>query len=357
MPVLNLYHLTFPHGLHIGRGGVESIEETLDYIPSDTLFSALLDTWVHLGKQVDEILRSSSTPIFRVTSAFPFAGKVRFYPKPVDLRALFSEKMLQGEGAGKRLKGIRWISEGLLEKSANGLFLDEFLFPEDEDEEPKSGVALQGGAYWLLDEEVPSLPQSMQMERSKHAVVRRKIVSHDQIVPRVTVDRVSSATILFQSERLIFNKDCGLWFGAVGQISPLSELLAVLGDSGIGGERTAGYGSFIVDLITEREFTAPKTRAYLLSRYHPSNTEVDLLKNESSTYRLVNISGWLRTPHNTPAQRRKNIWMVTEGSLISGNPHGDAAEVSPEYENTDKKFPHAVYRSGFALGFEWKVKI
>lgn len=356
MPALNLYHLAFPHGLHIGRGGIESIAETLDHIPSDTLFAALLDTWIHFGKQVEQILPSSDAPLFRVTSAFPFAGKVRFYPKPADLRALFSEEALKAEGAGKRMKKIRWISEGLLEKAAGGESLDAYLFPEDEDEEPQSGVALQGGAFWLLEEEIARLPKTMQAERGKRFAMRRKRVAEAQTAPRVTVDRISSASNLFQSERVTFSEDCGLWFGAMGQTENLPEILAALGDSGIGGERTAGYGAFKITAMEKKEFAEPQTRAYLLSRYHPAAYEIGLLKNEESAYRLESISGWLRTPQNVAAQRRKSVWMVAEGSLIAGTPQGDAAEVSPDYENKAEKFPHKVYRPGFAVAFEWKSR-
>ncbi len=358
MPQLTIYHLTFPHGIHIGTGGVESVEESRESVPSDTLFAALLDTWRHLGRDVNELLPESGEPAFRVTSAFPFAGGVRFYPKPVDLRELFKEEMLKAESAGKRLKKIRYISETLLLKAAGGEYLDGFLFPEDENEDPKTGIALQGGVFWLLPEEVKDLPEAWRLPEKDWWLLRRKKVYDTQTAPRVTVDRVSSTSNLFQSERVIFNTGCGLWFGAVGQTSSLVELLTVLGDSGLGGERTAGYGHFTVARTdpVQREFPALQSSAYLLSRWHPKADEVSLLPN--SAYKLEAVEGWLRTPENAAAQRRKRLWLVAEGSLIAGNPQGGAVNVRPEYDaKSGETILHPVYRPGFALALDWKRKV
>jgi len=356
MPDLTIYHLTFPHGVHVGRG-VESLEDTLDYIPSDTLFAALLDTAAHLGWEVDRLLPPDGAPTFRVTSAFPFAGKVRFYPRPVDLNALLSEKLLKAESAGKRLKKIRYLSEKLLQKAANGEYLDSDLFPEDEYEDPKSGIAMQDGALWMLKEEVQDLPEEWRLPAEKWWTLRRKKVFATQTAPRVTVDRVNSASNLFQSERVIFAEGCGLWFGAVGQISDLPALLTALGDSGLGGERTAGYGHFTWRQVGVLPLSEPQSRAYLLSRWHPAETEIALLQNEASAYKLEAVEGWLKSPAAVAAQRRKRLWMVTEGSLIAANPQGDAADVRPEYEAAaGETIPHPIYRAGFAVTLDWKPK-
>lgn len=355
MPQLMIYQLTFPRGLHVGAGGVESVTDSLDYVPSDTLFAALLDTWRHLGKDVATLLSSEGIPAFRVTSAFPFAGNVRFYPKPVDLRALFSKVTLRNEGAGKRLKRIRYLSETLLLKAANGALLDDDLFPEDEYEDPKTGIALQGGQFWLSVEEVTSLPLWMQVSKDKYWLLRRKKVFDSQTAPRVTVDRINAASNLFQSERVLFNEGCGLWFGAVGECSTLPELLTTLGDAGLGGERTAGYGHFTYTDLAQ-DLPDPQERAYLLSRWHPQDkSEVALLQSSNSAYKLAAVGGWLRTPDPAAAQRRKRVWLVAEGSLIDGNPQGNVADVKPEYDaKSGETIPHPIYRSGFAVALNWK---
>jgi len=365
MPQLTIYHLSFPYGLHIGAGGVESLEDTLETIPSDTLFAALLDTAVHFGWEVSRLLPENGAPAFRVTSAFPFAGGVRFYPKPVDLRELFSPEKIKDFGAGKNIKKIRYLSEALLERARTGDVLDDEL-KKDSDDEWACKFSLQGGTFWLTEAEISALPESMRFytdkangteqkkERPTEAVMRQKVFEK-QTAPRVTVDRVSSASNLFQSERILFSEGCGLWFGAAGQVGDLSHLLTALGDAGLGGERTAGYGYFTFEPRGALEFDDPQTCAYLLSRWHPKEGEIACLKD--SAYKLQAVEGWLRTPENAAAQRRKRLWMVAEGSLIAGNPQGDAPDVKPEYDaKSGETIQHPVYRPGFALALDWKRK-
>lgn len=367
MPQLTIYHLTFPRGIHIGAGGVESVEESRESVPSDTLFAALLDTWRHLGRDVKDVLPEGGEPAFRVTSAFPFAGGARFYPKPVDLRELFTEDKIKEFGAGKNIKKIRYLSEVLIERARTGKYLDDELV-KDSDGEWKCKFSLQGGALWLTEAEIEQLPRSIlfykekvngeerEIRRPVEAVMRQTVFA-SQTAPRVTVDRVNSASNLFQSERVIFNEGCGLWFGAVGQTGSLSELLTVLGDSGLGGERTAGYGHFTWEAKGELSLNAPKSAAYLLSRWHPEADEINLLQ-KNSAYKLEAVEGWLRTPENAAAQRRKRVWLVAEGSLIEGNPQGGAADVRPEYDaKSGETIPHPVYRPGFALSLDWKRKV
>lgn len=366
MPQLTNYHLTFPRGIHIGAGGVESVAESRESVPSDTLFAALLDTWIHLGGDVNELLPQGGEPAFRVTSAFPFAGGVRFYPKPVDLRELFSPEKLKDFGAGKNIKKIRYLSEALIERARAGNYLDDEL-KKDSDGEWACKFSLQGGALWLTEAEIKELPESIlfyaenvngkeqKKERSMEAVMRQTVYA-SQTAPRVTVDRISSASNLFQSERTVFNQGCGLWFGAVGQINNLSHLLTILGDSGLGGERAVGYGHFTYQTQKTLNFPDPQTCACLLSRWHPRVDEATLLQN--SAYKLEAVEGWLRAPGNTAAQRRKRLWLVAEGSLVAGNPQGDAADVRPEYDaKSGETIPHPVYRPGFALALDWKRKV
>lgn len=365
MPQLSLYHLTFPHGLHIGRGGVDSMYESLEYVPSDTLFAALLDIWMHQGRDVGEILpQEGGPPAFTVTSAFPFAGSVRFYPKPVDLSVLFSSTRLAEFGAGKNIKKIRYLSEKLLERASAGAVLDNDI-QKDKEGEWVCKYSLQGGTFWLTEEEINSLPENIlsywewekgvkvQKKRPLSAVCGQAVYAF-QNVPRVTVDRVNSSSNLFQSGRVMFNQGCGLWLGVVGQVQNIPDLLRLLGEGGLGGERTAGYGAFTFTQEPKKEFRSPSGGyAYLLNRWHPANEiEISFLKKGETSYKMVAVSGWLLSPGHA-SQRRKRIWLVGEGSLIAGNPLGDVANVCPDYEGKPG-VSHPLHRAGFALALDWK---
>ena len=151
MPQLTSYALHFRGGLHIGTRGV-TLEEAGVSIPSDTLFSALLQSWMLVGGDIEKFVapffKTPADAPFRLTSAFPFAGELRFYPMPLDLTRLFEAVSL--EKRSKSLKKIRYFSEGLLQRALKGEKLDSWLFPEDEKDTHSKGLALQGGALWLL---------------------------------------------------------------------------------------------------------------------------------------------------------------------------------------------------------------
>ena len=90
MPELTPYTLQFKGGLHVGTRGV-NLEEAGVSIPSDSLFAAILSTLRLTGESVDDFANVyTADPPFLLTSAFPYAGGVRFYPMPADAARLFS---------------------------------------------------------------------------------------------------------------------------------------------------------------------------------------------------------------------------------------------------------------------------
>ncbi|MEW6716440.1 MAG: type III-A CRISPR-associated RAMP protein Csm4 [Chloroflexota bacterium] len=367
MPKLTPYYLTFRSGLHVGKGA-ESLEGSRESVPADTLFAAMLDVLYHLGGDVDTFAKPFTSqppdPPFLHTSAFPFACRVRFFPLPVDLRRLFTSQVLDDFNWNKPLKRLRYFSEGLLRKALTGEKLDEWLFPIDEHAEPENGAALQGGTLWLTKEEIDDLPHNFHRCPGRLHSLRRLNLWRSQSVPRVTVNRISSASSIYYAQRVIFTKGCGLWFGVewreaqIGNFSytdAFEKILKSLSESGLGGERTAGYGGFNYQKGGDFSFSDPASGglAYLLSRYHPKETEIaPVFKDERAAYRLEAVGGWLRTPGGA-AQRRKRLWLVTEGSLLPGAPAGDVSDVRPKYQNSTGDFPHPVYRSGLAVTIGW----
>ena len=377
MPTLTPIRLTFAGGLHVGTRGV-NLEEADVSIPSDTLFAALLDGWRRLGQNPERFaapfVADPSDPPFLLTSAFPLAGDVRFFPVPVDAARLFNAGTIGTRG--KSIKRIRYLSEGLLRRVIAGERLDTWLFPEDEYADPTTGVALQGGTLWLSREEIDALPQEFRtvknaagavMPRPVHAL-RRLSLWKSARVPRVTIDRSSSASNIFHAGKTTFNQNCGLWFGVVWRqpatVVPgtnityenaVDQILAVLQSDGLGGERSTGYGAFVADEADET-FSFDDAQAgeplLLLSRYHPRGSELpDALTAARSAYRLTAVAGWLRSPDGA-AQRRKRLMLVSEGSIVCPpvHPAGDVSDVRPTYHSAAVAFPHPVYRYGMAVG-------
>ncbi len=365
------YRLTFPHGLHIGVSGVD-LEESGVVARADTLFAALLDAHGRAGHDAQAFAApfalAPPDPPFTLTSAFPFAGGVRFYPAPVDLTEIVSAQQLAQRG--KAIRGVRYLSEALWRRALNGEKLDGWLFPADENAEPMQGVALQGGELWLSAEEVERLPDPLRPRKGRLRALRFRRLWANARVPRVTVDRLTGASTIFHAGRVSFAPGCGLWFG-VRWLRPdqpitaggpaweaaLHRALLTLADDGIGGERSAGYGAFDWQADAPFELPAPQAegRAFLLSRYHPRAEELPgVMDAEDCAYAIVSIGGWLRAP-GVPAQRRKRIAMLAEGSLVRlpAELAGDVADVKPAYEAATGEPPHPVYRYGIAFGVAW----
>ena len=134
----------------------------------------------------------------------------------------------------------------------------------------------------------------------------------------------------------------------------LQEIVATLGDEGIGAERSAGYGAF--DATWGEKFFLREPRpgrpAWLLSRYLPSKTDIPhCLDDERAAYNLVRIGGWVRSLHGAD-RRRRQIYLLAEGSLIawpSSPAAGTIADLRPQDTGSSGDILHPVWRCGLAL--------
>lgn len=368
MPKLARYQLHFHSGLHLSTDGL-TLEENGVHIPSDTLFGALVSQWQRNGGDVDAFMQpfvsQPAQPPFLLTSAFPFAGDVHFFPAPVNLGDFLSSSAVQN---GKELKRIRYLSESLLKKLSDGNSLVNDLNTIAENGEPPQGVALQEGVLRLSKAEMDTLPNwGIYPQRRIQALHHHKLWDATR-TPRVTIDRVNNASTIFHAGRTTFAEESGLWFG-VQWLEPeatigtsgtryrdvFNSLLTQLGESGIGGERSTGYGAFIAKPMSDElslKDVAPGQHCLLLSRYHPQASELpETLRRDKTAYTLVQVGGWIDT-RNGPAQRRKSLRLVSEGSIVcpTGLPFGDVVDVRPTYNNSDGDLSHPVYRYGLALG-------
>ena len=368
MPRIIPYDLTFQGGIHVGQSGV-NLEESGATIHSDTLFAALVDAFRRSGGNMKSFIdhffqpdgNLPSPPPFMITSAFPFAGRVRFFPLPVDRSWLFTSQTM--EKHRKELKKIQFFSEGLLREALKGQTMEEWLFSLDGNLQGK-GVALQGGALWMKQDEVKKLPYNMRKPPEKSQALRYFRLWKNEPVPRVTVDRITSSSTIYYAGKVNFLKDCGLWFGVNWNSeedvikNAFETSLRILENDGLGGERSSGYGGFRAKADREMlELSDPEEGglAYLLGRYHPRRDELpDAIVKGQASYQLAAVGGWARSLDGAD-QRRKRVVLVSEGSLINfpGSPAGDVVDVVPTYQNSSGDLPHPVLRYGLALTCAW----
>ena len=237
----------------------------------------------------------------------------------------------------KRLKRIRFLSEALLRRLLSGKGMPDLLSGANGEGGGAGTVPLQDGALCLLPEEVEKLPEPMRMNvqggRRALSLLSRQHVWRQGRVPRVAVDRVNAASNIFHAGRTRFAAGCGLWFGVqwrradmsvpdgsgLSYRSALQEMVEALGDEGVGAERSAGYGAFDAswgEAFALRE-PVPGRPAWLLSRYLPSEAELPhCLNSGEAAYSLERIGGWARSLGGAD-RRRRQIYLVAEGSLIA----------------------------------------
>jgi len=384
---------------HIGGSGI-GIEKTWDIIHSDTLFSAIVSAWRSLGEKIDsngnmELLTpffsEPGNPPFKLSSAFPYSKDVLLFPAPMiktssdkkERKAQFvSSKVLRStkiEGSVPKQSGKVYVSkeERLLfnisqdlqgiQDNLNKKIVSEMLRQEFKNNEitltqnSVTSVETADNTWCIKDKQQAYI---IIKKEEKLNVYEDHIPSviwksgYDAIVPRVTIDRISSASAIYHCGELVFSDDCGLYFWVElideSYEQHLSKAMEFLSEEGIGGERSIGCGRFsYTDPESVSLPTANDANLYMtMSLYHPTCNEVKNGILDESAYELVTRRGWLRSPDGG-AQRRKSVKMLAEGSVFSQPSFvGDIPDVRPKGWDH-----HPIYDYGlaFILPIRWEV--
>lgn len=326
-----VFNLTILGALHQGVFVGSSRETVLDWVPSDSLFAALVDTWSQLGLDAESRLAGfnlAGDPPFLLTSAFPRADAVRFYPAPPVL-PLHNGLFPPGDKSARK---VRWLSGGVLTELV-------------QKRTPIDSKLIHNGSVWLTKVEYDLLLSKIEPDIEGDLILWKS-----QGVPHVTVDRGSNASNLHHTRRVLFAPGCGLWFAVSGQAEWIRQALPHLADSGLGGLRSTGHGAFTWSEAGENLPLALDGWGLTLSRYAPA-TEDEVfqgLQAQNSAYQLVTVGGWCTDDHNHP-WRRQTVRLVAEGALLpAGIVHGKLVNVRPETV-TPWHGPQEIYR--YALAF------
>lgn len=177
----------------------------------------------------------------------------------------------------------------------------------------------------------------------------------------MTLDRVTNRSNLFSFGRTHFQKGCGLWFAVVwrkpgelcGDIpfsKALETALTELSLTGIGGDRSVGFGRFTWKTLGSSSWPDPIPGGYgvLLSRCYPRPEELDLLRR-TRAWKLMEVGGWAETAQGHV--RRNRIFLITEGAVVSNGLVGGLVDLRPPEFTA-----HPIWRYGYALLYPREVK-
>ncbi len=339
---------------HFGEHGIGLESSRLTW-PSDSLFAALIARLVALrGAEAAEAWLGTAdapqTPPLALTSTFPYAGSVRFFPVP---KASLRGEPPQGV-RHKDLKKARFVSGGIYRRLLDGARLAD-VFAE--------AVRLHNKTLWVLKDESKNLPIQHD-ERGRLIPVKNRRFWAAEKRPRVAVGRAPNNSNLFHVGGARFADDCGLWFGVQwlsgeAELHALFEnLLADLGHAGLGAERSAGYGQAEISQWENLTFPDPDGGMWTtLSRYLPAEDETAALTAEGAAYQIQRVGGWM----DGRGLRRRAVNLLAEGAVLGPlgkpSPYGtsvDARPVPNQARNDSFQKPeHPVWRVGLAVAVSY----
>ena len=358
---------------HLGEHGI-GLEETTTFIHSDTLVSAIISTWDKLYGDIDlkQYFAASDakdapadySPPFVISSAFPYAGDCYFFPRPL-MRPKTDDTGDVPENIRKLLKKAGFISKSVFEAYIAGKTPE----PPREETGKKPGNLIQKNKFQVTMEEKAELKKRMansELPLRLSASLRdgEIIVFKEQEVPRVTPDRITSASNIFYFARILFAEDCGYFFLVkyFGENikAKFRAVLRLLGEQGISGDRSSGHGRFEPEFHKQKlTFNVPDDADHFisLSLLYPKKCELaNGLLNGEAAYNFITRDGWFfsRMSYKSKIKRRQKRRMFAEGSVFHVTP-------DPQYygQITDVRPPdfseHPVFRWG--IGFPIGVKL
>jgi CRISPR-associated protein Csm4 len=333
--------------VHFGEVGI-GMEESSERAYSDTLFSAWVSSYARLfGSETVERLFSQFPqpersprlePPFRLSSTFIYHGETYYLPCPIEPPKGYPADNL---AFAKEYKKLHYLPRQVWQRWYQG---EGFTDADRAELELKVKQSKTGEA----------------LERA-HTFDYGKAFG-SQRIPKVSLDRTTRASNFYHVGFVQFQPEAGLYFlihfpAANPTLETrLASALSLLGEDGIGGERSSGAGRFTAtwhDLDKKwREvvgFQQPNAYSLIsLLWEHPFASEY----LQGASYALRERSGWIVSPVSGQQARRQSVQMFTEGSVFPQTIGGLLANVTPE-----KFKAHPIYRSGISLSLPIQLAV
>ena len=325
--------------VHFGDLGI-GMEAVGERACSDTLFSAWISSYARLfgSGAVEQLLalfpQKERSPLieppFRLSSTFIFQGETYYLPCPIESPKGYPDDDL---AFAKEYKKLSYLPLRVWQRWYQGEGFSDCDRAE-------------------LELKVKQSKTFGQLEREQTFDYSEMFKS--QRVPKVSLDRTTRASNFYHVGFIQFQPGAGLYFliqfpNADSVLeTQLASALNLLGEDGIGGERSSGAGRFTATWHELGKTWNPVVNFKQPSAYslisllweHPFATEY----LQGASYALRERSGWIVSPASGQQARRQAIQMFTEGSVFLQPISGMLANVTPGNFKA-----HQIYRSGISL--------
>lgn len=351
MPAVTLYRLRPRGPMRFGTRGI-ALEEAAPFPSAATVFSAWCWALRDLAgvAALEQLLAAfrADTPPFLLAAPLPWLDDVLLLPRLALTPGAATPTDSTTAPRDKRGKRYRWVEEQLWFRLAAGAdttaeFNDSAAFHQEQ-------------TIWAPGATAQALAghrERLAMRRAPDAAGTEPAFWRVATVPRVAVDRATNAGNIYHLTATWFAPGVDLalpvvWHEPAAQAA-LEQALVVLGETGIGGERSAGYGQFDVvasetrtrrwpDLADQAAFTT-------LAAYHPTRDEAQSgVFAAPAAYELELSRGWVERSTYYHAVR-----LVRAGSVLrrlrARAWYGELVDVTP----APRRHGHPVYRYGYAF--------
>lgn len=309
---------------HLGEKGV-GMEETENIIHSDTLFSAICNSYrlIYGRNELENFIESAKIDL-RISSAFLEINGIKTFPLHISIKW---KDYIDDFDLGKKLKKVKFVSEEIIKNFNN---IKDYIASEN----IKNGILFS-------ENEKTKILDAYQEKDENIKWVDIKFYEETQ-VPRVVLDRRTCSSNIYHFGEIKFAENCNLFFlidynGSKENLEKIKSAIRLLGDEGIGGDRSSGKGLFNTKF--EKFSLVNNGNKFLaLSLIYPKKEEIRYVE----FYELILRRGFVYSIEEKN-ERRKSIRMFTEGSVFSNEVEGDIKDVTI---NNPK---HRVYRFGKAF--------
>lgn len=294
-----IYKLKFPYGVHFGKRDVSDSENTFS---ADTLFSALALEALRIDKkELEHLYQAVNQERLLFSDGFPYVGETLYIPKP--FLYIQGERTEEASKMKKIMKKLKYIPVNAVDD-----FLNQTLDAENENR------CLAG--LGKKEEKVCVL-----IEEGKETKPYRVGIYH-------------------------FEECSGLYvivrYKTKAELDLFEKFLQMLSFSGLGGERSSGYGRFVytkigIPLCLAQRFEQKYKHYMALSVCMAAENELDQAV-KGATYQLKKRSGFIDSEFASESGfRKKDFYVFSSGSCFRNPFLGDVFDVS-------RNSSHPVYR-------------